>query len=82
MTLEISEKTMKLLQEEAQRRNTDPNTLASELILQGLQQYLESEPGFEVFSGLWSAEDADEFNAATQAFSKIDEEQWREKHPA
>ncbi|NJK45590.1 MAG: hypothetical protein HC933_16120 [Pleurocapsa sp. SU_196_0] len=80
MTLEIqnlSDTIFRLLQAEASRHNTDVESLAKELILKGLQQRLESEPGFNVFSGLWSAEDAAKFEAATVHFSKVDEEVWR-----
>ena len=84
MTLEIqnlSDTTLRLLQAEATRHNTDLASLATQLILDGLQQRLELEPGFDVFSGLWSAEEAAEFAAATESFSVIDEEILREKNP-
>jgi plasmid stability protein len=80
MTLEIqnlSDTTVRLLQAEASRHNTDVESLAKELILQGIRQRIESEPWFDVFSGLWSAEDATEFAAATAHFSKVDKEVWR-----
>jgi hypothetical protein len=77
MTLDLSDTTVKMLEAEASRHNTDVESLAKELILQGLQQRLESEPGFDVFSGLWSIEEAAQFEAATAHSSKVDEEVWQ-----
>jgi hypothetical protein len=46
-----------------------------------LKIQLENSRGFDVFSGLWTQQEADEFAANTKEFSQIDEESWRETHP-
>ncbi len=80
MTLEISGTTQNLLLAEAAKRDMDAQTLASEMIfeslvrLEKLRWELESQPGFEVFSGLWSDEDAKEFTENTRFFGLIDKE--------
>jgi hypothetical protein len=66
LTGKWSEEDLKVFEEE---RNLD------------LKIFLENSRGFDVFSGLWTQQEADEFAANTQDFSKIDEGIWRETNP-
>lgn len=43
----------------------------------GLEHPQESKPDFSEFCGLWSRQDAAEFNEGLQLFDRIDEELWQ-----
>ncbi len=77
MTLEISGTTQNLLLAEAAKRDMDAQALASEMIFDGLirleklRQKLEFQPGFDVFSGLWSESETEEFEQNTADFRMV-----------
>ncbi len=68
----------KRLRELAEKEHLSLNKTIQKLLKNqlGLNEKKRKYADFEDFSGSWTAEDADEFNAAVKDFSKIDKEMW------
>jgi hypothetical protein len=77
MTLELNDTATRLLQAEAALGNQNPDELASQIVVRVLQMKLHDSK-FGEFMGLWSKEDAAEFEQAIAPLNQIDEELWRD----
>ncbi len=77
MTLELNDMATRLLQAEAATNNQTPNELVSQIVVRVLQMK-HHDSKFGEFMGLWSKEDAAEFENAIAPFNQIDEELWHD----
>lgn len=75
----IDESLKRVLDQEAKRRGTSKNQLIKELLSQdlGLRRDSVPEDDYREFSGLWSAEDLQEFAATQQDNETPDPADWR-----
>jgi glutamate/tyrosine decarboxylase-like PLP-dependent enzyme len=71
MTLEISEKTQKMLQEEARRQHTSPDLLAERLIKRAL---LVRQRDSSHLAGTWSEEEFREFEELVAPLQEVVED--------
>jgi plasmid stability protein len=82
MTLRgLDETTVERLKQEARRRGISVNALLRDMVRHGLGLDSAAQRvrhmDLDALAGTWAAADASEFNAATEAFERVDESLWR-----
>lgn len=76
----MSDKLSMALEERARREGRSLNRTAQDLLISALglkeKEGMERNEDFREFAGMWSEEEASEFNASVETLSTIDAEDW------